>query len=246
MHNDSCISWRRLGYLAAQVVILPIVLTGCSRPAETPPVVTEAPAVTSGNSTAPPRAERPPADLVAVGESAESVFDAAHSSQWQTATAQLKTLNEAASRLPTLPKPDLVAQLRSRINDVNQSAADRRRVETMEFANSITRIVADLSGEFQTEVPIAVVMLDYYGRQLEIGIVTGRQETLTRATTDLRQQWDRLVPSVEQLGHPDEVKRFTDIVVTLEGARRPADYVAPTRAELDAVDRLEMIFRAAK
>jgi hypothetical protein len=62
----------------------------------------------------------------------------------------------------------------------------------------------------------------------------------------LRQQWDRLVPTIERLGHAGEASRFTDIVVTLEGARRPADYVAPTRAELEAVDRLETIFKSTK
>jgi hypothetical protein len=113
----------------------------------------------------------------------------------------------------------------------------------MEFANSITRIVADLSGEFQTEVPIAVVMLDYYGRQLELGIAARRQSTLVRATADLRQQWDRIEPTILQRGHVDEARRFTDIVVQLEGARRPADFAAPTSAELTAVDRLEAIFR---
>jgi hypothetical protein len=247
MRNHSCTSWRYSRYLLVPVAAGFIVLNGCSRPAQTPPVVTEAPAAAGANRTAPPRAEAPPAALAQVGESAEGLFDAARTSQWQTATAHLQTLNEAASRLPTgLPKADLVAQLGSRVEDVKQSAADRRRVETMEFANSITRIVADLSAEFQTEVPIDVVMLDYYGRQLELGIVTGRQSTLTRATADLRQQWDRLVPTIERLGHAGEASRFTDIVVTLEGARRPADYVAPTRAELEAVDRLETIFKSTK
>src|ERR1700704_6509221 len=124
MFNNSCISWRHLGYLAMQVAVVPIGLNGCSRPAQTPPVVTQAPAATSANRTAPPLADAPPAALVLVGESAEGLFDAARTSQWQPATAQLQTLNEAASRLPPgLPRADLVAQLASRIADVNHSAA---------------------------------------------------------------------------------------------------------------------------
>jgi hypothetical protein len=228
--------------------------SGCSRPAQTAPVAAQAAAAPSANATqpapadaGPSAADRPPAALVSVGEAAEGLFDAAHTSQWPTATAQLRALNDAASQLPpALPKADLVAQLRSRIDDVRHSTAAHNRVETMDFANSITRIVADLSADFQTDVPIAVVMLDYYGRQLELGIATGRQSTLTRATADLRQQWDRVKPTIEQRGHVDEARRFTDIVVQLEGARKPADFAAPTRTELDAVDRLEMIFRPAK
>jgi hypothetical protein len=244
---DTGMSWRSFAYLAAQLAVVPIVLNCCSRPAQTPPAVTQAPAATSATATAAPVAYAPPAALVTIGESAEGLFDAARSSQWQTATAQLQTLNEAASQVPPdLPKSDLVAELRSRIEDVRRSAVAQRRVETMESANSITRIVADLSADFQVEVPIDVVMLDYYGRQLQIGIATTNQSTLTQATADLRQRWDRIALTIERLGHVDEVRRFTDIVVQLEGARRPADFAAPARAELEAVDRLEMIFRSRK
>jgi hypothetical protein len=242
-----CISWRYWGFLALQFAVVPLVMNGCSRPAQTPPVVTQAPIVTRANATEPLLADAPPSALTLVGESAEGLFDAARTSQWPTATTQVQALNEAASQLPAgLPKADLVGQLRSRIEDVKQSTAARRRVETMDFANSITRLVADLSAEFQTDVPIGVVMLDYYGRQLELGIATGRQSTLTQATADLRQQWDRIEPTILRRGHVDEAKRFTDIVVQLEGARRPSEFAAPTRAELDAVDRLETIFKPTR
>jgi hypothetical protein len=45
-------------------------------------------------------------------------------------------------------------------------------------------------------------------------------------------------------GDIDEARRFTDIVVQLEGARRPADFVAPTRAELTEADRIVKLFRS--
>jgi hypothetical protein len=242
------LSWRDLGILALQFALVALVVNGCSRPAETPPSVTQAPAAASERATTKPVvADTPPAALTAVGESAEALFDAARASQWPAATTQLQALKEAASQLPPdLPKADLIAQLRSRIEDVKQSAAARRRVETMDMANSITRLVADVSAEFRTEVPIGVVMLDYYGRQLELGMAAGRPSTLTQATADLRQQWDRIEPDILRRGHADEARRFTDLVVQLEGARRRADFAAPTRAELEAVDRLETIFKTAR
>ncbi len=238
-------SFRRIagGLLLAAIAAS---VVSCSRWAETPPGATQVRSDNSVKATASPLADAPPAALVSVGESAEGLFDAARASQWQTAAGQLQALNEAAAQLPRLPKADLAAQLRSRIDAVRQSTAAHRRVETMDSANDITRIVADVSAEFQTEVPIAVVMLDYWGRQLELGIATENQSTLARATADLRQQWDRIQPTIEQRGHVDESRRFTDIVVQLEGARTPADFVAPTRAELDAVDRLEAIFKPSK
>src|SRR5216684_1141385 len=111
------ISWRHLGCLALQFAVVPLVVGGCSRPAQTPPVVTQAPSAASENAAAKPLvADAPPAALTLVGESAEGLFDAARASQWPTATTRLQALNEAASQLPSgLPTPDLVAQLGSRI-----------------------------------------------------------------------------------------------------------------------------------
>ncbi len=111
-------------------------------------------------------------------------------------------------------------------------------------ANEITKLVADLSAEFQTQVPYEVVMLGYYGRQLELGIAAARPELLNRASTDLRSTWNRIQPEVERRDHLDETGRFTDIVVDLERASRPAEYVAPTRAELAAAERIEKLFQS--
>jgi hypothetical protein len=189
-------------------------------------------------------ADRPPSALVQIGESAKALFDAAYASDWSTAADWVRSLNESASALPTtLPKPDLVAQLQSRLENVRQSAGTHQRVETMDAANEITRLVADLSGQFQTQVPYEAIMLGYYGRQLELGIASARPSTLTQASTDLRSAWNRIEPAIERRGHLDDARRFTDIVVRLEGARRPADFVGPTRAELAEADQIEQSFR---
>jgi hypothetical protein len=62
--------------------------------------------------------------------------------------------------------------------------------------------------------------------------------------TDLRSTWNRIEPTIERRGHVDDARRFTDIVVQLEGAQRPADFVAPTRAALAEADHLEKLFRS--
>ena len=113
----------------------------------------------------------------------------------------------------------------------------------MDFANSITRIVAELSAPYQAEIPYKIVLLDYYGRQLELGLAASRPSTLKQATADLRQTWNSVEPSILRRGHVDDARRFTDIVVQLEGSQHPADFVVPVRAELAAVDRLEKIFK---
>jgi hypothetical protein len=216
--------------------------TGCSREPALPPA--QQTAGSPAPASAIPVADRPPSALVQIGESAKSLFDAAYASDWGTAADWVRSLNESASALPTmLPKPDLVAQLQSRLANARQSVSMHQRVETMDAANELTRLVADLSADFQTQVPYEAVMLGYYGRQLELGIASSRPSTLTQANTDLRSTWNRIEPTIERRGHIDDARRFTDIVVRLEGARRPADFVAPTRAELAEADRIEQLFR---
>jgi hypothetical protein len=185
----------------------------------------------------------PPA-LLEVGERAAELFDAARLSNWTGATVALDAMNESAADLPaSFSSPDLAARLQNSIEEAGDAVSTRQRLQTMDFANGITRLVAELSADNQTEIPPALMMLDYYGRELELGIAEGDQVKLKRTAVDLQQTWNRFERTILQRGAIDEARRFTDIVVQLEGAQAPGDFVAPTRAELDAVDRLEKIFR---
>ena len=91
-------------------------------------------------------------------------------------------------------------------------------------------------------LPYDVKMLGYYGRQIELGIASGRPMDSARAASDLVTVWDRIEPAIVRRGHAGEARRFTDLVVELIGAKRPEDFVAPVSAELAAVSRLERIF----
>jgi 6,7-dimethyl-8-ribityllumazine synthase len=113
----------------------------------------------------------------------------------------------------------------------------------MNFANGVTRLVADLSTEYRMPVPYALVLLDYYGRELELGIAAGDRIRLARATADLQQTWNRFAETVLQRGAVDDARRMTDSVAQLVGARVPGDFVAPTGEELAAVDALKRLFK---
>ena len=220
-----------------------LVIGGCSRREQAAPIANRSVSTPAAPNVIP-AAERPPDALVQIAELAKDLFDAARTSNWSNVAGAVQSLKESISVLssPRL-KPDLTAQLRSRIGDLERSAKARRRVQSMDFANSITRLVAELSAPYQTEIPYEIVLLDYYGRQLQLGLVASRPSTLKQATADLRQTWNAVEPSILRRGHVDDARRFTDIVVQLEGATHPSDFVAPVRAELAAVDRLEKIFK---
>jgi hypothetical protein len=187
--------------------------------------------------------DSPPQALLDVGETAKNLFEAARLSNWTGAAVALQAMKESAEDLPAFSKPDLAARLQSRLEEVGDSVAARERLQTMDFANSITRLVAELSDDYQPKLPFALVLLGYYGRELEFGVAAADQARLTRAATDLRQTWNTFEPTILQRGAVDDARRFSDIVVQLEGARAPADFVEPARAELDAVERMAKVFR---
>ena len=56
-------------------------------------------------------------------------------------------------------------------------------------------------------------------------------------------EWTSLEPALEQGGHLDDERRFKDIVADLDGAQRPADFVAPTRATIAEAEQIERLFR---
>jgi hypothetical protein len=206
---------------------------------------TQASAVESPAVPPPPAPveNRPPLPLLDVGQTAAVLFDAARLANWSDAEAAFQDMTESATNLPASNwKPDLAKQLQSRLEEVGDALSTRQRLQTMGAANGITQLVADLSEEYQTERPYALVMLGYYGRALELGIAAGDPARLQQAVADLQQTWNRFEPFVLQRGAVDDARRFTDIVAQLDGAKSPADFVEPTRAELEAVVRLKDMF----
>jgi hypothetical protein len=215
---------------------------GCSgRPSAPPP--TQQAQAEAPNADRIPVSDEPPAALVQLGQSATDLFDAAGSSDWGRASASLQAVNDARSNLAAdLPNPDIVAQLETRLVSVRDATNDRRQLETMEAANAITQIAAELSLAYRSEVPYEVKMLGYYGRQIELGIASGNATVSKRATTDLVATWHRIEPTIERRGHLDDARRFSDIVVALMDAKRAADFSGPARDELAAARHLESIF----
>jgi hypothetical protein len=206
-------------------------------------------AVTAVTSSAePPRdavpaADRPPLALVDIGDSARQLFDAAEARNWSATASALQTIDRAKSDLPLPDGDEVVSQFQARLASLGGSVRARDRIGTMIDANALTRLVAELSQSFQTTVPFEAVLLGYYGRQLAVGIARRDQAMLARATADLRTVWNRFQATVERHGWIDEDRRFTDVVVQLQGATRPEEFVAPVRAELAEADRIEQRFR---
>jgi hypothetical protein len=109
----------------------------------------------------------------------------------------------------------------------------------MQAANEITRITAELVAGFPSEVPAQVSLLEYLGRQLEIGVAAHRPAVVKRATQDIRQAWNEIQTDLLRRGRTDDVRRLTDLVVSLEGTTKMTDVEGLAQREIDEVQHLE-------
>ena len=125
------------------------------------------------------------------------------------------------------------------MRQLRDAVGRRHRVRTMEAANDVAHITADLAQTYHTLVPAQLPLLDYYGRQLQIGIAARRPALIRRATANIGEAWNAVRSDYERRGHVDDARRLTDIVVSLEGAKHRADVERLARAELEEVGRLE-------
>jgi hypothetical protein len=193
-----------------------------------------------------PVADQRPLALSEVDDSARYLFEYARDAKWMQANGQLDTLQRAVGDLPIGLRPaDVAAALRNRIRELPDDVSRHERIRTMEAANAITESVIGLSAAFQSPVPAQVPRLAYLGRQIEVGIAAGRKAAIARAVAEIRQTWDELRPELEGRGHRADVRRMTDIVVSLETTKETAEDAALARDELATVSHLEAELKVA-
>ena len=108
-------------------------------------------------------------------------------------------------------------------------------------ANLITRDVSEMSAAYKVIVPVEVVLLDYYGRELEIWAEAQDTSKLQATAREMRKTWNAVRPSIEAK-NPAVAKKFEGLVAQVEAAKAPADYAKVAKPVLDEVDNLEKVF----
>ena|SRR5579864_6206774 len=152
-------------------------------------------------------------------------------------------MNEAIANLPSaLPYPNVVSQLRSRVRALGRAVRARRSVASLDHANATTKLATEIADQPQTNVPFKISMLSYYGRQLVLGGARRRMSVLRQAVVDVRGTWHRIEPAVLQRGDLADARSLTDVVVQLDAAKRPLDFVGAADAELAVASRLRQAF----
>lgn len=222
---------RNLATLMICTAATTIVATSCKQPASRE---------SAGADTAVATPPGAPASAPAPGELAENIYDLSKASDWGTATAKLDTLRTVveASVATSTVRVD-----KAQIARLGQAVSARERATAMEAANALTRDFAPASAA-AARVPVEIVLLDYLGRELEIGAARGDAglSRIRSTVTDIRQTWSAVRANVVSRGGSAEAEAFDRVVSRLGTARSPADYGAVATPILDEVDRLEAVF----
>ncbi len=185
-----------------------------------------------------------PKALVDAGEHGENLYDAAKAKTWRTAGRRLGSLEADIARLHAVADSGSRAgadRLDREAAVLRSAVARRERRTTMEEANQVTLVVADMMAVYVPSVPVEVTRLDFYGRGLEIWSETDSTARLKSAARGARHEWDAIHPAVSARA-PAVARRFDALITRVERAESPAEYRRLAQQELAEVDDLERVF----
>ena len=186
----------------------------------------------------------PKAVIAEVGELGENIYDFAKDKDWKQVAEKITSLKKEAESLRSQLKAAKEAkeQLGKCIAALEKAIPAKDRQATMQQANQITLIAADLSEPFHPQIPVDIVRLDYFGRELEICSEAKDEAKLKKTAEALSKTWDKVRPSVKDHGGTAEAKTFDALVEKLKEAKTPAQFGKIATPILDEVDNLEKVF----
>ena len=206
---------------------------------------------TTSNAPAPPASanrvtatESVPTSLTDTGEYGENIYDYTKANDWNSANLKLEALRESAKGVRTDVKnqSDAIDSLADHVAALGLAVAVKDRQTAMREANRVTLDVANMTTAYKLSVPVEVIRLDYYGRELEIWAEAKDTNNLQATAREMRREWGALRSSVEARS-ATEAKGFEALVARVESARTPSDYASAATLVLNEVDYLEGLFR---
>jgi hypothetical protein len=201
------------------------------------PAHARAAADSGATSSAPPRA------VADVGEYGEQIYDQAVGSHWDKAAPLMDSLNAAAKALPDESRNAAERTQLTRVLDTLRSALTaKQRGAATAAANRVTYLAAKISAPYRPATPVDVVLLDYYGRELEVQAARKDMTALKATAADIRRTWDSVKGQVVSHGGAAAAAKTDSLVARIEAAKSPAEYSRLAKPFLDVVDELEAPF----
>jgi hypothetical protein len=222
-----------------------LALASCQRSAPQQQTTTPTPAATASVKPPPVVVSAPAAATEEIGHFAENLYDWGLQGDWAKAEADLTALDRAVTQLEKTGQVTDLRGARTILGTIGKAVAAHQPRPLMHAANEMTRVAAEISRQFNPQVPVEVVLLDFYGRELQLWAMEGDASKLNETRSKLQQTWDVVRPAVVAKGGTTEAAQFDALVGKLTQAKAPKDFTAAATPILDSVDALENVFTRA-
>jgi hypothetical protein len=184
-------------------------------------------------------------ELERISGYAEDIFELAKADRWKRASKKLIALEKVEQSLTDNTNnlgADNLSALSKSTSDLEKAVSIKNRQDAMTSANKITAIAALIAKPFSQRVPTNILLLDYYGRELEIWSEMKNSNKLAIIVSKMHLTWQNLMPLVIAEGASKNVKKFGEIMKHLEAAKTPEEYGRLATSALDEIDNLEKVF----
>lgn len=185
-------------------------------------------------------AEKVPTALTDAGEFGENIYDAAKANDWKTANAKLTELKTAGQKMADEKIGS--AEFEATLGKLEKAVAAKDKTSTLIEVNQLTLEAANLTAKYNPAVPVEVVKLDFYGRELEIWAAAKDEAKLRETARMIRPNWDAVKAKIEANGGKKEAANFEALIVKTDAAKTSIDYAKLATPILDEVDNLEKVF----
>ena len=185
------------------------------------------------------------ADLEALSELAEDIFELAMSGKMERTAKKMEALKKTAASLPYIQDHSnsiLLPRLGNTIAELDQAIAAKNRLDTMRHANTITLIAATVAVPLKPRLPTEVSLLDFNGRELGRWAEMKRIEPLSNIVMRMHLAWQTLMPKLIDQGAISELRRFSEIMGRLESAKTPEEYGRLSRQVTGEMDAMKAVF----
>jgi hypothetical protein len=175
----------------------------------------------------------------------QNVYENVKASQWEQASDELSKLKQARNDLKSSGLGKGSDQYVDRISmDLQKQIGQKDRLPAMESANQLTRAAMDLGEPVPSTTPKELSLLDYYGRELEIGVISNDKNKLSAASRDIKHTWNAIKPKVEaqEGGKGGHVAQFDQLVKQLDKAKSTQDYQKVSGKFTDHVDAMQGLY----
>ena len=188
-----------------------------------------------------------PAALFDVSEDSEDLYDQAFAANWKKASAALAKISRDDARL-LRTQPSLharSARIGALITAVKRQIAAQDRPAALRDINQMTRLTIEMSAAYTEPIPVAVSLLDFYGRELQLWAIADNSAHLKSTLSALQTTWQSVRPQVVARPHGANAARaFDAMVARAHAAQTPAKIAKVAPPLLEEVDRLENVFSA--